>query len=258
MPSWAPLGFITFRFDFWQQFGALHFSPGQCSRAVKEVVSGAGLHGFKSQSFSFSGRSRHWNLNLVLLLLLYNVNHSEYCSVSQGRPHSEGQTLHQILNCLRMNRSWVSRNIYLGWKACRSVQLSNKPQNYERSPFMPQQNKMCPQCEQMTPKTANQDRVELCALRYVPQAYQSANMGTCPWATRRKRAVALSSLLKCSLRGSRKMCLPSYVEACLHLRQDLFWVFFVPYHSCCREGGGSPAGRGKLSPMATLPLPSPS
>lgn len=75
--------------------------------------------------------------------------------------------------------------MYLLLKACSSVQLgkrqmSTKPQNYEQTPPISQQNKICPHCEQLTSilhppqkkkKKTDEGRVEVCAPRYLPQVY---------------------------------------------------------------------------------------
>lgn len=83
---------------------------------------------------------------------------------------------------------------------------------------------MCPQCEQMTPKTADEGRVELRALRHVPQVYQSAKFGYLSMSEEKKGGSGLvyRNSLSVGARESRKTCLPCHAEVGIHLRQDLF------------------------------------
>lgn len=172
-----------------------------------------------------------------------------------------------------MNYNYVSQSMYLLLKACSSVQLgkrqmSTKPQNYEQTPPISQQSKMCPHCEQLTsthPSPPPQKKEMRAEWKYVhldiyPKCTNQLSLGTCLWVKRRKvqwPSVVYWKSLFVEARESRKRCHPCHTEVCIHLRWVLFWDFFVPCHfSCCTEGGGSPAGRGDLSIKAALPLPS--
>lgn len=159
----------------------------------------------------------HQNFNSVLLsLLLYNMHNSTYCSVSQGKSYNtdpaSSPDSKQFENKLQLCMSKINVLLKVNWSAqLRKRQMSTKPQNYELSPHICQQNKICPHCEQLIPKRKSEGRTELCAPGYFSLVHPSSKFAHLPMSEDKTEWVDLSFLVKSlfvETRESRKRRLP--------------------------------------------------